>query len=172
MEIWKRIPGHPNYEASNLGRIKSFKAVNRNARLPINGRVLKGSVYETRGISYRHVSVDGQTFFVHRLILLTFVGPLPPGKVSRHLDSNSLNDKRLNLTYGTQAQNMQDKIKNGTWQGGENHNLCKLTNKQVFQIRRMAAKPKHKSQRAIAKDFGVHQATIWKIIHGKAWCHI
>ncbi|BCK58409.1 hypothetical protein NWFMUON74_61810 [Nocardia wallacei] len=43
-----------------------------------------------------------------------FHGVRPPGKVVRHLNGNSHDDRPENLAYGTDAENSADSLKHGT----------------------------------------------------------
>lgn len=59
-----------------------------------------------------------------RLMLLTFVGQPKPGQVCRHLDDDPTNNALGNLRWGTQSENMHDKVANGLhW--GSNKTHCK-----------------------------------------------
>ncbi len=106
-EVWRTIPGHPNYQVSNIGRT-------RNGR---NFRVLKlrylpnGYVQSTLG--------KGYTKYVHRLVLLAFVGPCPPGKECAHDDGVKTNNKLGNLAWKTKSANAIDKRRHGTALFGE-----------------------------------------------------
>lgn len=106
-EEWRPIPDWDGYEVSNLGRVVSH----RRGR-PI---VLKGY---TNPKGYRFVNLfDGQRSnprAVHRLVMLTFVGPRPDGLEIRHLDGDQLNNAVDNLAYGTRAENLADQIDHGT----------------------------------------------------------
>jgi hypothetical protein len=52
--------------------------------------------------------------FVHRLVLEAFVGPMPPGAVSRHLNGDPTDNRIENLAYGSQSENQLDAIRHGT----------------------------------------------------------
>jgi hypothetical protein len=54
------------------------------------------------------------TFRIHRAVMLAFVGPLPDGMVTRHLNGNPLDNRLANLEYGSPAENVQDAIGHGT----------------------------------------------------------
>lgn len=54
---------------------------------------------------------------------------------------------------------------------GENHPASKLTSQQVNQIRTLW-KRGHRNIRVIAKNFGVSQANVRKIVKGKTWKHL
>jgi hypothetical protein len=49
---------------------------------------------------------------------------------------------------------------------GENNPQSRLTREDVSAIKGLAGQ---KSQRAIAAQYGVNQAVVWRIINGKAW---
>lgn len=116
-------------------------------------------------------------FFVHRLVLSAFV-PMPEGKNQvNHIDGVKDNNNLNNLEWVTGQENMQKAFEIGLEKGkkGEEHNMAKLTNDDVIQIRTMYASRfngAHISQRQLAKMFGVRQATIWGILHRKNWAHI
>lgn len=101
-EIWKPIPGWPEYEASSLGRIASVKRGDR--------QILSGGKTDT---GYRNVLLyrkgDRVGRRVHQLVALTFLGPRPEGLEIRHLDGDQINNAVSNLAYGTHAENMADR---------------------------------------------------------------
>lgn len=100
-EEWRPIPGHDGYEASSLGRVRSPR------------RVLKpwGS---NNKIGHLKVGLDGgKRMWVHRAVLLAFVGPCPPGLEVRHLNGEPTDNRVENLRYGTHAENMQDMAAHG-----------------------------------------------------------
>lgn len=114
MESWRAIPGEPGYEASSLGRVRS---VNRHVQTPTGLRRQAGKL--CRGTPGR----DGHLYIylpgnrnraVHRLVAETFLGPLPVGLQTRHLDGDPSNNRVDNLQYGTGSQNMQDAVRHGT----------------------------------------------------------
>lgn len=114
-EEWRSIPGWSGfYEVSNLGRVRSVDRIvssgHPGVRMRLQGRVLtpgKGQrghldVYLWRG--GKRVKA-----WVHRLVLLAFVGPCPPGLESRHLDGNPANNSLSNLCWGTRSRNNLDR---------------------------------------------------------------
>lgn len=104
-EEWRRIPGHPDYEVSDLGRVRSWKQSGRGGPPP---RYLAGGT----SAGYRHVLLltDGRrtTGFVHRLVALAFLGPRPDRHETRHLNGDKLDNRLSNLAYGTHSQNGLD----------------------------------------------------------------
>jgi len=101
------IPGYPNYSITTDGRVWS-------APRP---RTRGGWLKQFRSGRYMQVSLrsDGKTrpVRVHVLMALTFLGPRPDGLEVRHLDDDPINNRIENLAYGTQAENMSDRVRNG-----------------------------------------------------------
>ena len=100
----RSIPGYERYTAKSDGLI-----------IGKFGKVLK---QQTDDFGYKAVTLykddKGKWFFVHRLILMTFVGLPPEGCETRHLDGDPSNNHIDNLEWGTHKQNIQDAIEHGT----------------------------------------------------------
>lgn len=107
IEIWKDIPGYEGlYQASTEGRVKNIK---RNSILRPSYKKEK-TVNNHKILPYRSLNLykDGKIkhWFVHRLVLLTFEGPIPPNcQVVMHNDDDPSNNALLNLKYGTHSEN-------------------------------------------------------------------
>jgi hypothetical protein len=75
------------------------------------------------------------------------------------------------LFKGTRADNMRDCAEKGRIRipglAGEDLPQSVLTERQVLEIR-----ASRKSQRALARDYGVDKGTIAHIVHRKTWKHI
>lgn len=109
-ERWLPIPGHPGYEVSDQGRVLSRRR-HRGSTVP---RLLTASV---DSVGYPSVALRGENHLrirVHRLVLATFVGPLPKGMVTRHLNGNREDNRLENLAYGTFAENYEDSLRHGS----------------------------------------------------------
>lgn len=113
-EKWLPVVGHEGYEVSDHGRVRSVSRTFINAggrRHRVTGRVLKGGL-DTYG--YPIVSLHGvKTRTVHQLVLEAFCGPKPLGMQTRHLNDVKTDNRLINLAYGTQSENEQDKLRNG-----------------------------------------------------------
>lgn len=101
-EIWKDIPGHPGYQASNLGRIKSLN-YNKTGR----PKLLSVNKFST---GYLRVAIQcdkkSKSFAVHRLVALSFV-PNPYGKPQvNHIDGDRTNNIATNLEWVTSRENI------------------------------------------------------------------
>lgn len=105
----------------------------------------------------------------HRYMCELAHGPAP---TSNHLAAHScgqghkgcVNPKHIR--WATPAQNAADRIRHGTEQRGERNAISKLTAADVLFIR--SAWP-DQSQNQLAARFNVNQATVWRILHRKAW---
>jgi hypothetical protein len=106
---------------------------------------------------------------IHQLVAEAFIGPRPDGMVVCHGAAGPLDNSAANLSYGTQAQNMADKRRDGTEQVGETHPRAKLSNEQVVEIRARAAST---PLRQLAREFCVSQRTIQLIVRRKNWTHL
>lgn len=112
-ERWRPVPGYEGlYDVSDHGRVRSHHR-EPNTLL----RQSKTPRYLTVGLAKNG---ERRMWHVHRLVLLAFVGPLPEGMQSRHLDGDETNNHLSNLTYGTVSQNVLDKVRHGTYRNGQN----------------------------------------------------
>lgn len=132
---------------------------------------IKGTIEIPTGIPYLRVSPKiGNKFrhrFLHRLILEAFVGPVPAGLQTRHLDGDSLNNALANLCYGTARENKADTVRHGRILKGESHRGAKLTEIQVRDIRSKITSGM--SDLAISNFFSVSESTIRAIRHRNNW---
>uniref|UniRef100_A0A6M3JYD9 Putative homing endonuclease n=1 Tax=viral metagenome TaxID=1070528 RepID=A0A6M3JYD9_9ZZZZ len=102
-ELWKEIPSHKNYEASNLGRIR-HKVGRFNGRKNY-GKILKPyteSGYQRVLLCNMRVICSG----VHILVAETFIGPRPHKMDIDHIDHDRSNNVLSNLRYITHGENV------------------------------------------------------------------
>ena len=70
------------------------------------GRVSKGQEAGRLTMTgYRHVCINGQEFYAHRLIWEGFNGPIPEGLEIDHVDRNRDNNNLANLRLVTPSEN-------------------------------------------------------------------
>lgn len=104
-EIWKQIPGYEKYEASDLGRIRSFK-FKRIIKTDASQNGYERVIYGKEGTTY-HPSIS-------RLVLLAFVGSPLEGREASHLNNIRIDNKLCNLRWETSVENILRKtINNG-----------------------------------------------------------
>lgn len=80
----------------------------------------------------------------------------------RHLNGDSHDNRACNLAYGTPRENWEDKILVNTATIGEKNGMAKLTDEQRATICDMFRRGQ--SQNALARQYGVTQSAICKII--------
>jgi hypothetical protein len=168
--IWAAVPGFPGYEAWTHGCVRSLdRADSRGYR--IKGKVLKGTL-TAKGYLRVCLWRNGvpQQFFVHQVILLTFVGPCPPGQMGRHGPAGVSDNSVANLCYGTNAQNQADRIRDNTTNRGERNGRATLVSREVTVIRRLGAAGA--SQDDLADQFGVTRRTIGRILCRQTWVDV
>ncbi len=103
-EHWKTVAGHEDYLVSNLGRVKSLHR-------PVR---IKRHVVDRKGycrISLQVLPGVGRTVYVHRLVALAFVEPVPGKPEVNHRDGDPRNNRAQNLEWVTHAENLQDALR-------------------------------------------------------------
>lgn len=104
----------------------------------------------------------------HRISWLLAHGQSPPrGMCVLHRCDNRLCVNPDHLFLGTNSENMADMVGKGRAAKGEKNVHAKLTLEQVRHIRR--SKSEGAKVSALAKQFGVTQATIYYIVSGTTW---
>lgn len=124
-EVWKIIQDYPNYEVSNMGRVRSVDRVSfRNGKeSALKGKMLKPSI--TNGY-YRVVIYGGsrnikRQVFVHRLVAENFLDNPNNLPFINHKDENKLNNNVNNLEFCTAKYNsnygtsIERRVKNQNW---------------------------------------------------------
>jgi hypothetical protein len=177
-EEWKAIEDVPEYAVSNLGRVKRLKdGVNT-----YPGRMLKLRKnkfgYVIAQLSHSDPNKTDKKKKVwrtaHRLVLEAFVSKRPKDKDGcNHIDGDKANNNLINLEWVTHSENELHAHRIGLKDNGlgETSFNSKLKNNEVWLIKKLLAN-KVVTQRAIAKMFKVHFATINHINRGITWSHI
>ncbi len=114
-------------------------------------------------------SYDGKKVLAHRFSWLLAGNEIPEGMCILHAPhiicghKNCVNPAHLRV--GSFAENMRDKISDGTSARGAKHPSCKLTEGQVREIRARS----DENQRMLGEEFGVNSSSISNIILRKKW---
>lgn len=140
-----------------------------------------GNVYNARGnklsdhnnLGYRFISLENaegvrKNSSIHRLVVSTFIGPIPKGMWVNHKNGNKADNRLSNLEITTPTQNHQHArdILKRTYASGEASN-GKLNNEAVAAIR--ALHSVGWSYRRIATALLVSNTTVRNVVKGITW---
>lgn len=159
-EEWRPHPKNALYEISTFGRARRITYLK--------------SFVDMHGYSSVSLSTNGRgrNYRLHRDVALAFL-PNPDNLPQvNHKDLNKTNPRLDNLEWTTVADNVQhshDTDVNRKTRRGEGHTNAKLNDDKVRYI---LANPDHKTQRDLAREFGVTQHAIAEIIARRTWKHI
>jgi len=164
-EVWMPVPDYEGlYEVSNLGRVRSHKGSKPTIMKGGRGTCKMGYLR----VTLRDAATVASARYIHILVLEAFVGPRPHGMLGLHDDGNVDNCRLSNLSWGTAAQNAQDRIRHGRVFTGSRNPNGRLTFEQIRAIRANYFSGRAK-QTTLARQFGVSQAHISRIILKKSW---
>jgi hypothetical protein len=153
----REIARYPGYNFTSDGRIISYKKLTPRYLTP----TLHHTGYLVVSVAsdeHKHVSRP-----VHSLIAEAFFGPRPDELQIRHFDGDKLNNRVSNLMYGTPKENGEDSARLDVCKGDKNGHAT-LTAEQVQEVRRS-----NKSGVALAAEYGVQPAAIYRIRKGVSW---
>ena len=84
-EVWVQIPGHPDYEISNVGEIRH------------SGPDILVKPTVNRG--YLRVRINGERYYIHQLMMLSFYPDVCSSRYIKHIDGDKSNNRLSNLRY-------------------------------------------------------------------------
>lgn len=175
--IWRPVVGYENiYEVSNTGLVRSlnhFVEHSDGKHRIQKGRVLKTSIsnkgYVQVSLSYRKNKFHTG---VHRLVAAAFVGNPENKNQVNHKDGDKSNNLVDNLEWCTNQENVihavQHNLNNPNF--GEKHHNCRLTNKQIIELKRKLTEGQ--TGASIAREYKMSAAAVSKINKGKTYKNI
>lgn len=171
-EEWRPVVGYEQtHEVSSLWRVRSLGGRASDGSLRI-GKILTLDSWQGYLRAWLYCNGTRKKFRVHRLVLISFVGPCPDGLEACHGDTDKKNNRLSNLRWDTQQGNREDSIRHGKIAivAGERHHSAKLTDFKVRLV--LALLGCRARQKQIASLFAVGEATIGDIASGRSWAHI
>jgi len=168
IEVWMRIPGYSLYEASSLGRLKTFnwKGTGREA-------ILKPALY--RGYLKTMLKNDQgrtHTVSVHKMVALAFLPKKETDTEINHINGVRHDNRVENLEWCSHSENLAHSFKIGLSSNeGSKNPFSKLTESDVLQIRTKFKKRVY-TREMLAKEFNVAPATIKDVVLRKSWNHV
>lgn len=174
IEEWRTIPDYEGLEASNLGRIRSYRwTLNRFHKEMADEPRIKALRLNEKG--YLDVGIGhSKTRKAHVLIAAAFLGP-SNGLDVNHIDGDKTNNHVENLEYVTRSENLKHAFRLGLattpfGKRGERSMRAVLTDGKVIEMRERYSNGA--SRRQLATDFGVSYYTVWDITERRSWTHI
>lgn len=165
---WVEIIEAPGYFLNDRGEVYNGRT----------GRYLKPKCMDRHGhLGFclgvpRSFKSSGRWYvYQHRLIAEYFMSNPHNYPVVRHLDDDPINQSLDNLAYGTVADNVADSRRNG-------HNYELTVDDRELSYRksrtpiisidlRTGKKTRHRGQSEAARELGLLQANIWKVLNNE-----
>ena len=162
-ELWKRTKYFPNYWVSNRGRMYS----------PCKDKFIYGSPLKSGHIDVS-LRINGvrRHALMHRVVAEAFL-PNPNNlPVVRHIDNDPSYNDISNLIWGTQLNNVHDCIRSGnfkyfTKEDVEAANAVRRTPVTAINLR-TRAEINYISQQEAARDLGISQSSIYRVLSGRS----
>lgn len=167
IEVWKKIPGLEDYEASNLGNIRAVKTyyfrkdLNKNVKKSKTGN-LSGLKLSKKG--YKRVNLNNKVYFVHRLIAITFLNNVEELPQVNHKNGIKTDNRLENLEWCSNQQNRDHAVKNGLQANRANTPKGKFVKISMDDLEVIVNMIKNgETQSKVASKFNVCQQTISKV---------
>lgn len=116
---------------------------------------------------YGRFNIHDRLWLAHRVAWVLTYGPIPEGLCVCHHCDNPGCCNPYHLFLGTQADNMTDAVRKGRTFQGKRRLWSKLTEEDVWEIRRLLEEGVPKQE--IADEFEVSKWSIGAIKRGQTW---
>ena len=164
-EIWKDIEEAPNYEVSNLGRVRNKKT----------RRILNPGVYGATGYKQVNMAIPAEgnkqrKRYIHRLVAIAFV-PNPDNKREvDHINGDKTDNRAENLEWVTKSENQRHRYLKLKAMPKSQLSGLKKRNMEKGKVRNNVSKEMLESSMTlteISKITGVSISTISRMRNGK-----
>ena len=172
-EYWKQIPIYEDYEASNLGRIRSLYIINGHGKY-LRNRPCLLKMRENKKTGYWQTflgrkGINRRNMLIHRVIAITFIENKFNKPFVNHKNGNKANNFVLNLEWATKSENEIHAHQTGLKDfKGEKAGYRKVSYFIADKIRE-EYKNGGITQKELGKKYLVTQATIGGIVNNIRW---
>jgi len=158
-------PRNPEYEVSNLGRVRTVGGKWRS----VKARKDRGNYYY---VSIKHPDGRRKNEAIHRMVTITFHGEPPAGHEVGHRDGVPTNNIATNLRWVTRSENVRDAIRHGTFMrlSGDANPRTHIPDAEIPIIRRRHARGETRTE--IARDYATSPPYIGHIVAGRRRQHV
>lgn len=159
------ILGFESYSVSDVGEVRREIDSATGSRA---GRVLHQHTVRGYKLVWLYGAGTRELRGVHRVLWEAFNGPIPPGLQINHRNGDKCDNRLENLELVTPAENTRHAIEVlGRRRDGEAHNMAKLTEATVSELRREHTAGARNT--ALAERFGLSRSTVHRIVTGRSW---
>lgn len=179
-ETFLTIKNYPDYEVSNLGRVKTKSRMIRYEHSvtkkehfrKTEERLLKVYFNDRTGYKFVQLYLNGKSknYTIHRLVAECFLENENNYPQVNHIDGNKHNNICDNLEWCTNNYNHKHATETGLKAKGTDIKSCKLNDNSVYAIKFLLSKGIKKAD--LSKAFKISRATIILISQNKIWKHI
>lgn len=167
MELWKDIPGFEGeYQASNLGRIKSLAKSYKTGCgyiRQVPDRIMSCNKLTPKG--YMRVRIKNKTYQLHRIVALTWLNKIEGKDQVNHKDGDKTNNKIDNLEWVTNQENRDHAVKNNLIAIDKKCPHTKYSKELVLKIRELHSSGM--TQYSIAKLFDLKVGYVHRVVNLK-----
>lgn len=162
-EKWWYIDGFPDYMISNCGRVWSIKRQKFLTVKLLDDHGHMGVCLYRNGKPYY--------FYIHRLMAKAFKPNPNKLPIVRHIIDVPNYNEMCNLEWGTQADNIHDAMRNGTFYHftkEDREKRLELQRRPILAVNiKTGEEIKFRSQTEAARELDLQQANVWKVLNGQ-----
>jgi hypothetical protein len=166
IENWKDIKDAPNYQVSDMGRVRYIKDnCNKLLRITVSGK----------GYCQVPLKRDGwyKTAKVHRLVGEAFIENIENKPHINHINGIKTDNRACNLEWVTVSENILHAYKTGLKTPSKCNCKTKLSPDDIELIAKVSNEAKKQFKpKDIAKHFGISVSTVYSIKNGESWKHL
>ena len=175
-EIWRVILAHPDYEVSNLGRVRRITPGSNSSYV---GKIRKLNPTRMGYLQITLIFPDGprrfKTHYVHRLVADAFLDTQGDRPEVNHINGIKTDNRVANLEWCSRSENHIHAYRTGLHTARYAHRESILGHSVMDEatVRRIRAmKTDGKSGCRIAKELGMKPGTVYAVLSGYSWKHV